>query len=172
MKSLRWFLAVFMSAVLIGSAVVGTSSTVDAAKPSAVPGAHFKNGEEPDCTFEGDTVICEGTIVGLGGQDVQIFLDAPVLVTVTCRNPANQDNPSQRTFGDTAEGVANFPNASNNLEFLVSAQEPDVAATCKRNWIGTAESSFTGEWTVTVCVNGQVVLSDQSSASAPRPSCG
>ena len=162
--------AISVISVLILLGVLGTSAAL-AAKPSPVPGAHFKNGEEPECAFTATEVTCDGTIVGLGGQDVSILLDAPFTSTVTCTNPQNQQNPSMRTTTGTASGETTVEDASNNLVFQVSATLPSVSGTCRNNWIMTTSTSFTGEWTISVCVGGQLVLSDSSSAGAPAPSC-
>ena len=156
---------------LICVSALASAATTEAAKPSPVPGAHFKSGEEPTCSFTQTTVTCGGTIVGLGGQDVDILLDAPFTATVTCTNPQNQQNPSMRTTTGTASGETNVEDASNNLVFSVSATLPGTSGTCRNNWIMTSSTSFTGQWTISVCVGGQLVLSQQSSASAPAPSC-
>ena len=158
-------------AAAVIAAFLATTLTVSAAKPSPVPGAHFKNGEEPTCVFSDTTVNCDGTIVGLGGQDVGILLDAPFSVTVTCANPQNQQNPSMRTTTGTASGETNVEDASNNLEFDVLATLPTTEGSCRNNWIMTSSAAFTGEWTISVCVEGQLVLSDQSSSAAPNPNC-
>ena len=164
-----WVLAVISIMILVGAM---TPTVASAAKPNPVPGAHFKNGEEPTCTgFEMQTVTCEGTIVGLGGQDVDILLDAQFEATVTCTNPQNQQNPSMRTTTDTASGETNVEDASNNLDFEVSATLPSASGSCRHNWIMTSDIEFTGEWTISVCVGNQLVLFDQSSSSAPDPSC-
>ena len=156
---------------LVAAAVLASAVSVNAAKPSPVPGAHFKSGEDPNCTFTAPTDNCEGTIVGLGGMDVDILLAAPFTATVTCTNPQNQQNPSMRTTTGTASGETTVEDASNNLEFTVSASLPGASGTCRNNWIMTSSTVFTGQWTISVCVDGQLVLSQQSSASAPPPSC-
>ena len=172
MKSSRKTLMLLASFGLFFGVLVLSSGVASAAKPSPIPGAHFKNGEEPACNFSSTAVSCGGTIVGLGGQNVDILLDAPFTTTTTCRNPQNQNNPSQRTTTGTASGQTSVQNASNNLVFGVGASIPSsTAGTCRNNWIMTSSSSFTGTWTISVCVGGQLVLSQQSGAGAPAPSC-
>ena len=164
-------IAVAAALLIVGVAIVSTTGVSNAAK-SPIPGAHFKNGESAACTFGSTTVVCDGTIVGLGGQNVDIFLDAPFTSTVTCSNPQNQDNPSRRTTTGVASGQTTVQNASNNLEFDVDAVLPNATGSCRNNWIMTSSSAFTGQWTITVCVSGEVVLFAKSSGGAPSPSCG
>jgi hypothetical protein len=151
--------------------VIGVTGA-SADKPNPAPGAHFKAGSEPSCDgFDTATVTCDGTIVGLGGLDVEILLDAEVEATITCTNPQNQQNPSMRTTTEIASGETNVEDASNNLDFVVSAELPSADGSCRRNWIMTSSVEFTGEWTVSVCVGNQLILFQQSSSSAPDPSC-
>jgi hypothetical protein len=168
-------LKIFTAFVVIGVTIlivaIGTTGA-GAAKPNPAPGAHFKSGEEPTCTgFDTATITCDGTIVGLGGLDVEILLDAEVEAAVTCTNPQNQQNASMRTTTEIASGQTTVEDASNNLVFDVSAELPSTDGSCRRNWIMTSSVEFTGEWTISVCVGNQLVLSQQSSSSAPDPSC-
>jgi hypothetical protein len=82
----------------------------------------------------------------------------------------NEKEETWRATTGTASSQTTVENASNNLEFDISASLPSATGSCRNNWNDQLDL-FTGQWKASVCVDGQLVLSDESSNSAPAPSC-
>jgi hypothetical protein len=57
---------------------------------------HFKRGGEPTCTITGTTsktVVCTGTLAGLGNGDLLIDTTVSGFAVYQCQNPSGQNEP-------------------------------------------------------------------------------
>jgi hypothetical protein len=107
-----------------------------AAVPAIAANPHFVG--TPTCTDNGRTITCEGSVAGLGNQDVRVVVRAVGTAEVVCKNPAGRRAPGQDT-SVTATGsqiIENPKNGRINFDVTTLApQDPDPAEVCpNRKW--------------------------------------
>jgi hypothetical protein len=96
-----------------------------------------------DVTFtdQGETLLAQGKIAGLGNDDTVILLTATGVPTVSCTNPSGSNQPpGQNPAEITVAGGEEIPEAdlsNGNLIFSVATAEPEDpaarAAGCPNN---------------------------------------
>lgn len=102
------------------------------ASPAFAQSGHFVTGgaNEPMCTDEGTTVLCDGKVAGLGGTTFEIVVEAEGVAEVECRNPGGNVAPGQDTEVEVAgtSGPLETPRNGQH-EFAVETDEPSVPNT-------------------------------------------
>jgi hypothetical protein len=122
------------------------------AMPSLAASPHFKHGGEPTCTISGSgtsrTVVCSGSITGLGNGDLTIVSTVGGFALYQCQNPGGNLSPGQNRVlegpqteptlipsGEIKNGNVSFTTNPNTL-----TADPTVsgaAAGCPNgNWSG------------------------------------
>ena len=92
-------------------------------------------------TDQGETLLAEGSIAGLGNDDTVIFITATGTPTVTCTNPSGSNQPPGQNPADiTVAGGEEVPEGdvtNGRLDFSVATAEPQDpsgrAAGCPSN---------------------------------------
>jgi hypothetical protein len=132
------------SALLAGALVLGTL-TAAAASP------HFKHGGEPVCTISTSgssaSVVCRGSITGLGNGDVLIKTTVSGFAVYQCQNPGGNLAPGQNRV---LEGPSTTPTLipsgevkNGNLTFAAPGSL-SAASTVSGNAAGCPNNSWTG----------------------------
>jgi hypothetical protein len=107
-----------------------------AAVPAIAANPHFVG--TPECTDNGRTITCTGSVAGLGGQDVKVVVRAEGTAEVVCISPGGNRAPGQDT-SVVASGSTIIEDPKNgriNFRVTTSApQDPNPAEVCpNRRW--------------------------------------
>ena len=122
------------------------------ATPALASNPHFKHGGEPTCTISGSgmsaTVVCTGSITGLGGADVRIVTTVSGFAVYQCRNPGGNLAPGQNRV---LEGPSTTPTVipsgevkNGNLTFRTNPNTLTAASTVSGSAAGCPNNSWTG----------------------------
>lgn len=112
---------------------------------------HFKHGGGPTCTFSGTTtitIVCSGSLAGLGNQDMLITVSASGSALYQCQNGGGNLAPGQNrvligpstsstpiSAGQIKNGTLNFTTNPNTLSAPPTVS--GAAAGCPNsNWTG------------------------------------
>jgi hypothetical protein len=111
-----------------------------AAVPALAANPHFIG--TPQFTDEGTTLVGTGSVAGLGGENIDVQLDATGLATITCGNPGNNpDVPGQRTEFTVTGTQSDIEVKNGRAFFNVETAEPVANA---------ADVCPSARWTATV----------------------
>jgi hypothetical protein len=130
--------------VLAVAALVG-ATTASAASP------HFKKGGGPTCTLTGTTtvsVVCTGSITGLGNGDVLLETTVSGFAVYQCQNGGGNTAPGQNRV---LEGPATTPTVipgsdvkNGNLTFVTNPAELSAPSTVSGQAAGCPNGNWTG----------------------------
>src|SRR5215208_5147735 len=95
--------------------------TALAAVPALAQNPHYVVG--PNFTVSGTQLTATGSVAGLGNENIDILLTAPVTIDVDCINPAGNVAPGQRTT-DTATGEATDVRVENGRATFTVTTDP------------------------------------------------
>ena len=108
-----------------------------AAVPAIAAHPHFVGGA-PNCTDNGQTVTCTGSVAGLGSQDVRVVVSAVGTADVVCINPGGNRAPGQDTSvsASGSKTITDVKNGRINFSVTTTApQDPNPAQVCpNRKW--------------------------------------
>jgi hypothetical protein len=122
------------------------------ALPTLAASPHFKRGGEPTCTITGSgsskTVVCTGTLSGLGNEDVHIDTTVSGFAVYQCRNNGGNIAPGQNRV---LEGPTTTPTdidsdaiKNGNLKFTTNPATLTAATTVSAAAAGCPSSNWTG----------------------------
>jgi hypothetical protein len=107
-----------------------------AAVPAIAANPHFMGA--PDCTDNGQTITCTGSVAGLGNQDVKVVVRAEGTAEVVCISPGGNRAPGQDTsvVASGSQTITNVKNGRINFRVTTLApQDPNPAEVCpNRRW--------------------------------------
>jgi hypothetical protein len=123
---------IFTAAALV-MLLAGFSAVALAANPHFIGDVDFND--------QGETLLAQGKIAGLGNEDTVILVTATGVPTVTCTNPSGSNQPPGQNPGEiTVAGGEEIPEAdvsNGNIIFSVATAEPEdpapKAAGCPNN---------------------------------------
>ncbi len=136
--------------VLIALTVlVAVGMTATAALASS---PHFKKGGEPKCTISGTatskTVVCTGTLAGLGGEDLRITTTVSGFALYECQNNGGNTAPGQNRV---LEGPSTVPTdidssaiKNGNLTFTTNPNILSASPTVSGAAAGCPSAQWTG----------------------------
>jgi hypothetical protein len=138
-----------MKRMLIAVAVllaVGITATALAASP------HFKKGGEPKCTITGSatskTVVCKGTLAGLGGGNLSIPTTVTGSAVYQCQNGGGNLSPGQNRVQVGPSTVpTNIPSSSiknGSVSFTTQPNTLTAPATVSGADAGCPNANWTG----------------------------
>jgi hypothetical protein len=111
------------------AAIVGIVSALSIQVASAAS-PHFIG--DVDFTDQGETLLAQGKIAGLGNEDTVILMTATGVPTVTCTNPSGSNQPPGQNPGEiTLAGGEEIPEddvTNGNIIFSVGTEEPEDPA--------------------------------------------
>lgn len=130
---------------------------------SAGPGIGLK-----DVQFSLGSLIANGTLTGLGKQDVTVVIDAAGIPAITCTNNGSNDVPGQSFPKISASGRESLPGNSpirknGKSPFSVETVDPvylpwDAAGCPNSNWTGRIDFIFWTHATISVYDSATSVL--------------
>jgi hypothetical protein len=162
------------------------------ASPALAASPHFKRGGEPVCTISGSatskTVVCTGTLAGLGNEDLLIETTLSGFAVYQCQNAGGNTAPGQNRVltgpSTTPTEIDSDAIKNGNVRFttnpntLSAAQTVSgAAAGCPNpNWTGVNPTLTLTDLTLTISQGGVLLFTCTASNSAGltspiRPSC-
>jgi hypothetical protein len=124
---------------------------------------HFVTG--PTFTLNPNgTVTSTGSIAGLGNQDITVVLEASLLVTTQCRNPAGKVAPGQTKTVQVSGEQTDIRPENGRAHFNVTTTAPTVGPDVCPNpkWDPQITGAVVQSVTLTVYQGGQIVLQQTS----------
>jgi hypothetical protein len=139
-----------MRRMLIGLTVLLFVGMTATAALAASP--HFKKGGEPKCTIAGTatskTVVCTGTLAGLGGDDLRITTTVSGFALYQCQNAGGNTAPGQNRV---LQGPSTVPTdidssaiKNGNLTFTTNPNTLSAAPTVSGAVAGCPNPNWTG----------------------------
>jgi hypothetical protein len=137
----------FWKMLLLMTAVAGVAAT---AALGASP--HFKHGGTPTCTISGsgssESVVCTGSLTGLGGGDLTIEVTVSGFAVYECQNHGGQTAPGQNRV---LEGPVTTPTTvpgseikNGNLTFTTKPATLTAGSTVSGAQAGCPADNWTG----------------------------
>jgi hypothetical protein len=122
------------------------------ALPAHAASPHFKHGGEPTCTISGSgasrTVVCTGSLAGLGNADVLIKTTVSGFAVYQCQNQGGNLAPGQNRV---LEGPSTTPTLipsgevkNGNLTFTTNPNTLTAAPTVSGTAAGCPNANWTG----------------------------
>ena len=148
-------------------ALLSLTALAVAAAPALAANPHFIG--EPTFTDLGTVLQAQGSIAGLGNQDVTIVLEAEGIASVTCTNKGGTQAPGQQKSIDVSGTVSNLRPENGRVNFTVTTGDPNLSSGsgntksdgCPNgNWTSEiTDVTFTSA-TLTVIQGGRTVLTE------------
>lgn len=111
-------------------------------------------------SFSLGSLIADGTLVGLGNQDVTVILDATGIPVVTCTNPGGAQAPGQNPPKVSATGtqflVHNTYTKNGTSPFNVETQQQTDGLTAKH--LGCPSNKWTAEIVFVFWTNATIIV--------------
>jgi len=139
-----------MRRIVICLTVLFAVGTTAAGALAASP--HFKKGGEPTCTITGTTtsatVVCTGTLSGLGNDNLRITTTVSGFAVYECQNQGGNIAPGQNRVLEGPSSVpTDIPSSAiknGNLTFTTNPNTLSAAPTASAAEAGCPNSNWTG----------------------------
>ena len=122
------------------------------ALPAYAASPHFKHGQEPTCTIatsgSSATVVCTGTLSGLGNENLKITTTVSGFAVYQCRNNGGNIAPGQNRVLTGPSTAPTFIDSSaiknGNLTFRTNPNTLSAAPTVSGSAAGCPNANWTG----------------------------
>jgi hypothetical protein len=139
MRRISIFALVVVATVMSATAAYGASP-------------HFKKGGEPTCTISGTatskTVVCRGTLAGLGGDNLRITTTVSGFSVYQCQNQGGNTAPGQNRVLEGPSSVpTDIPSSAvknGNLSFTTNPNTLAADSTVSGSEAGCPNNTWSG----------------------------